>query len=209
MARNLDPKCKQCRRVGEKLFLKGEKCFSPKCPVVRRNYPPGVHGAQAQRRLSEFGQQLLEKQKAKKVYGLLERQFHRYVVMAIRERGNTAESLGRLLELRLDNVVFRLGLASSHDHARQLVSHGFFLVDGQPVNVPSFPARPGSMITLRPGKTEKTVIEERRKTLEQHETPGWLELEAKTLTGTVKTNPPAEEFSQRFDTRKIIEFYSR
>lgn len=209
MGRNLDPKCKQCRRIGEKLFLKGEKCFTPKCPVVRRNYPPGIHGAKGPQRLSEYGEQLAAKQKAKKTFGLLERQFALYVQQALSASGNTAEALGRTLEMRLDNVVLRLGLAVSHDQARQLVTHGFLAVDGQPVNIPSFQLRPGMKVSIRAEKLQKPFIEQRRQALEQFEAPGWLELDRSTLTGTVKDVPPAEDFSQRFDTRKIIEFYSR
>ena len=166
MSKDLDHKCKQCRREGVKLFLKGEKCYGPKCPIVRRNYPPGIHGAKKTRqRLTEYGHQLREKQKAKKIYGILERPFRNYYQKAIKQKGDTNEILGQLLEMRLDNVIYRLGLAKSRKAARQLVSHGFFLVNGKKVNIPSYQVKIKDEITIKPSLVLKAPLVLKAQTL--------------------------------------------
>lgn len=209
MARNLEPACKQCRRVGEKLFLKGEKCLTPKCPVVRRGTPPGMHGQRSSTRLSNYGLQLREKQKAKKMYGLLERQFRTYYQRAIGRTGNTGEELLRLLEQRLDNVVYRLGFAQSRAQARQLVRHGHLTVNGQSVNIPSFQVSPEDLIAIADRSRASRFFQLLHKSLEQRQLPSWLGLDREQLTGTVLALAPAEEIKQSINPQLIVEFYSR
>jgi len=167
MARNLDPKCKQCRREGEKLFLKGERCFTPKCPIVKRNYPPGQHGLKGRPRLSGFGLQLREKQKVKRLYRLLEDQLRHYFESASQKTGNTAELFLQALELRLDNVLFRLGLAQSRDQARQLISHGHVFVNNRSVNLPSYALRIGEQVSIKPKSEGMKLFEPIKKTDEK------------------------------------------
>ena len=178
MARYTGPVCKLCRREGEKLFLKGQRCFSPKCPFERdRGYPPGEHGRMAQfrrRRLSDYSRQLREKQKAKRIYGVLERQFRRYFREAERRSGLTGDNLLTLLESRLDNVVYRLGFADSRPQARQLVQHGHFVVNGRRTNIPSYIIRPQDAIAVREGSRKRTYFKERAKVLEGAGVPDWL-----------------------------------
>ena len=208
MSKDLDHKCKQCRREGVKLFLKGEKCYGPKCPIVRRNYPPGIHGAKKTRqRLTEYGHQLREKQKAKKIYGILERPFRNYCQKAIKQKGDTNEILGQLLEMRLDNVIYRLGLAKSRKAARQLVSHGFFLVNGKKVNIPSYQVKIKDEITIKPSKTKTKAFIDLN--LEKHEVPGWLHFDPKEMKAKIINRPKEEELEKSFNTRLIVEFYSR
>lgn len=209
MARNLAPACKQCRRVGEKLFLKGEKCFTPKCPVVRRAYPPGMHGQNSTTRLSNFGIQLREKQKAKKMYGLMERQFALYYARAIGKAGNTGETILRLLEQRLDNVVYRLGFAKSRSMARQLVRHGHISVNGQRLDIPSYQVQVHDVIEIHPSKQSKKLFADLPKELEQRQVPAWLTLDRKALTATIIDVPPVEELRQSINAQLIVEFYSR
>lgn len=209
MARNLAPACKQCRRVGEKLFLKGEKCFTPKCPVVRRAYPPGMHGQNATARLSNFGRQLREKQKAKKMYGLMERQFALYYARAIGKAGNTGELLLRFLEQRLDNVVYRLGFAKSRAMARQVVRHGHITVNGQRLDIPSYQVQAQDVIGIQPSKQAKKLFTDLPKELTQRQIPTWLALDRKALTATVVEPPPVEELRQTINPQLIVEFYSR
>ncbi len=210
MARNLDPKCKQCRRVGEKLFLKGEKCFTAKCPIVRRNYPPGQHGQQSSGRVSSYGLQLREKQKARRMYRILERQFRGYYEKAIRQRGNTGERFQQFLECRLDNVVFRLGLAKSRDQARQLITHGHLYVNDRLVTIPSFQVRPGMMIKVNPERVKLAYWTELVKTLMQGpDRPAWLTFKADDLSGTVDRLPMGDELATGLSMPQIVEFYSR
>lgn len=209
MSRTAEPKCKKCRREGEKLYLKGEKCLGPKCPVVRRAFPPGQHGPTSRKRLTPFGVQLREKQKAKRLYGLMEKQFSSYFKKASGKSGDTGVFLKQFLELRLDNVVYRLGFARSRRQARQLVGHGMFLVNGKSVNIPSYQVRPGDLVSIKESKASKKVFSEMKDRLAKHEVPGWLSLEAKEAKGKVINRPEAEELDKSFDSKLIIEFYSR
>lgn len=209
MAKNLDPKCKQCRRRGEKLFLKGERCTSPKCAIIKRNYPPGIHGVKGKKFLTNYGQQLSEKQKAKKFYGILEKQFKNYYLKSIKKFGNTAEILLQMLELRLDNVVFRLGFTKSREEARQLVSHGHFMVNNKKVNIPSYQVKLKDVISLKPGKEKLKLYTNLSKKLEKYEVPSWLSLDAKELKGKVLNQPTIVEIKPPFNPTLIVEFYSR
>ncbi len=199
-------KCKMCRREGEKLFLKGEKCYTSKCPVTRRPYAPGMHGNKRRRgRLSVYGTQLREKQKAKRIYGITESQFVRYVEMANRKDGDTGVLLKKALEMRLDNVVYRLGFAPSRFQARQMVSHALFRVNGHKVNIPSYRVRVGDEITV---KDVKQFVKDAER-IKKHEAPGWLSMNPSTLTGKVTNDPQSTDFDTSFNTKHIIEYYSR
>lgn len=201
--------CARCRRAGEKLFLKGDKCFTAKCPVARRGFPPGQHGPTQRVRLTSYGEQLKEKQKAKRVYGLRERQFSNYVAKASKRKGNTAEGLLKFLEKRLDNVAYRLGLAKSRESARQMVSHCHILVDNKRVNIPSFQVEQDQIISIAEKSQSKKLFENLKQTLIKHEVPTWLTLDVEKLSGKVLSEPKVEDIQVNFDPRKIIEFYSR
>ncbi|MEK9151928.1 MAG: 30S ribosomal protein S4 [Patescibacteria group bacterium] len=209
MARKTGPKCRQCRREGEKLYLKGEKCFTGKCPVVKRGTPPGVHGPTSRNRPTPYGIQLREKQKAKNMYGILEQQFRNYFERATKKVGNTGNFLVQILEMRLDNVVYRLGLAKSRSMARQLVSHGLILVNGKKVDIPSYQVRAGEVVALKPSLMASKLMENTGAALEKHETPVWLSLDAKEKTGKVLGVPAGQDLHQGFDAKLIVEFYSR
>ena len=206
MARDLSPKCKQCRREGLKLFLKGERCLTEKCAVERRSYPPGEHG-RGRIKQSEYLLQLREKQKARRYYGLLEKQFHTYYEKAARKSGVTGENLLRMLELRLDNAVTRLGFASSRAQARQLVRHGHFHVNGRRVNIPSFQLKPEDMIAVRTGSDAESVI--RDATDLTASVPGWLQADHEGLTGKVLRWPEREEIDTQVQESLIVELYSK
>lgn len=201
--------CARCRRAGEKLFLKGDRCFTAKCALTRRSFAPGQHGPTQRVRLTSYGEQLKEKQKAKRVYGLRERQFSNYVAKASKRKGNTAEGLLKFLEKRLDNVVYRLGLAKSRESARQIVSHCHILVDNKRVNIPSFQVEPDQVISIAEKSQFKKVFENLKQTLIKHEVPVWLSLNVETLIGKVLAEPKIEGMQFNFDPKKIIEFYSR
>lgn len=212
MARYIGPVCRLCRREGEKLYLKGERCFSPKCAIERRNYPPGQHGRELQfrrSRPSDYGLQLREKQKLRRIYGVLERQFRRYFAIAQRARGMTGALLLILLERRLDNVVYRLGFASSRAQARQLVRHGHFEVNGRKVDIPSYQVKPGDVIRVRDSSREKDYFKEIAERLEGHRPPPWLLLNPQDLSGQVLRLPVREEIDTRVQEHLIVEFYSR
>jgi len=209
MARNLDPKCKQCRREGKKLFLKGEKCLSSKCPLIKRNYPPGLHGIKGKPRLTTYGIQLREKQQAKRMYGLLEKQFKKYYEMAIKKKGETGDNLLRLLELRLDNVVYRLGLVKSRNLARQLISHSHFIVNDKKVNIPSYQVKIGDVIKLKERSLKNPVFEEKVKNLKIEEMPDWLSWDPKNFTVKIVKDPVDDKLRNIINTKIIIEFYSR
>lgn len=200
MARDLRAKHKFCRRFGEKL------CDSPKCPVVKRSYGPGQHGPKGRGRLSEYGRQLLEKQKAKAIYGILEKQFYGYYKKAIQSTGNTAEHLMKLLEMRLDNTVYRLNFAPSRRLARQLVSHRHVLVNGRVVNIPSYQVKPDDTISVKE-KSKKFVQD--YKTAISRPVPTWLTYNEKTSEGRIVSQPALEEQAVPLDAQRIIEFYSR
>ncbi len=213
MARYTGPVCKLCRREGEKLFLKGERCTSPKCPFERgRDYPPGEHGRMARfhrRRPSDYSRQLREKQKARRLYGVLERQFRRYFHEAERKSGLTGENLLILLESRLDNVVYRLGFADSRSQARQLVQHGHFVVNGHRTNVPSRIICPQDTIMVRDGSRKRTYLEERAEQLDEGSVPTWLSLDVKNLTARMVQVPTREDIDMAVDEQLIVEYYSR
>jgi small subunit ribosomal protein S4 len=197
-----------CRREGAKLFLKGDRCFTEKCSVDRRAYPPGQHG-QARPRVSNYGAQLREKQKVKRMYGLMERQFAGTVDRATRMKGRSGENLLQLLERRLDNVVFRLGFATSRAEARQLVRHGHFEVNGRKTSTPSFLVKPGYVITLREGSREIARIVGALETLEGRAIPGWLEMDKASFQGIVKALPSREDITLPIEEQLIVELYSR
>jgi small subunit ribosomal protein S4 len=208
MARNLDAKCRQCRREGEKLFLKGEKCFTDKCAIERRNYPPGVHG-QRNSRLSGYGVQLREKQKVRRIYGLLERQFRKTYHAAESSKGITGESLLQLLESRLDTVTYRMGFGSSRTEARQIVRHNGILVNGKRVNMPSFQCRPGDVIEVATKAKEQLRIKGAAEAAEGRGFPEWLEVDAKALKGKFKARPQRSELPSTINESLIVELYSK
>jgi small subunit ribosomal protein S4 len=208
MARYTGAVCRLCRREGTKLFLKGDRCFSEKCGVERRAYPPGQHG-QGRTRTSDYGLQLREKQKVKRLYGVAEDQFRGTMESASRMRGRAGENLLVLLERRLDNVVFRLGFATSRAEARQLVRHGHFLVNGRRTDVPSFRVKPGMRVTLDTRSREIARITEALEALERRSLPGWLELEKEEFTGVVKAMPTREDITMPIQEQLIVELYSR
>lgn len=208
--KRLTIQCSRCRRAGEKLFLKGEKCFSAKCPLTRRNYPPGMHGGKAQRKETGYGGQLQEKQKAKWVYGLREAQFRNYVAKAVKKKGNTAQNFLQMLERRLDNVIYRLGLAKSRQAARQLVLHSHFLINNQKVNIPSYLVKSNEIITWREKSKKSKLFTDLTQILAKHEPPAWLSFDKQNLTAKVLGLPQEGDLQQmNFDPKKIIEFYSR
>ena len=208
MARNLDAKCRQCRREGEKLFLKGEKCFTDKCAIERRNYPPGMHG-QRSSRLSGYGVQLREKQKVRRIYGLLERQFRKTYHAAEQSKGITGESLLQLLESRLDTVTYRMGFGASRSEARQIVRHNGILVNGKRVNVPSFQCRPGDVIEVASKAKEQLRIKGAAEAAEGRGFPEWLEVDAKALKGKFKARPQRTELPSTINESLVVELYSK
>lgn len=205
------PKCRLCRREGVKLFLKGERCYTKKCAIERENRrkPPGQHGAMAvSKKITEYGKQLREKQKLRRIYRIEERPFRTYVDEAIRRPGVAGENLLQLLEMRLDNVVYRLGLAVSRDQARQMVSHGFFTVNGRKVNIPSYQLRPGDEIAGADGKRDSEPIKSNLAGRGAN-VPEWLTFDATTLTGRVVARPTRDQIDTDVEEQMIIEFYSR
>jgi len=208
MARYTGPSCRLCRREGMKLYLKGDRCYSDKCAVDRRGYAPGQHG-QGRRKLSEYGIQLREKQKAKRIYGVLERQFRKYYEMAEKMKGVTGENLLQLLERRLDNVVYRLGLASSRAEARQLVRHGHFQVNGRKVNIPSYMVDVGDVITVKEKSRSSKRIKELVERAQDRTVPDWLQMDYERLEGKVIELPTKEHIDIPIEEHLIVEFYSR
>ena len=209
MARNLDTKCRQCRREGEKLFLKGEKCFTDKCAIERRAYAPGQHGQKSGARLSDYGKQLREKQKLRRIYGLLERQFRKTYAEASRSKGVTGERLLQLLESRLDNVVHRMGFGGSRSEARQVVRHNAILVNGKRVNIPSYQVKPGDVVEVAGKAKEHLRIKAAAEATASRGQPDWLEVDAKGLKGTFKALPARSELSSTINESLIIELYSK
>jgi small subunit ribosomal protein S4 len=208
MARNLD-KCRHCRREGEKLFLKGEKCFTDKCPVERRAYAPGQHGQKSGARLSDYGKQLREKQKVRHIYGLLERQFRNTYAEASRSKGVTGERLLQILESRLDTVAYRMGFGASRAEARQIVRHNGITVNGKRVNVPSYNVRPGDVIEVAPQAKEQLRIKAAAEAAAARNVPEWMEVDAKALKGTFKALPARADLPQTINEHLIIELYSK
>ncbi len=213
MARYTGPVCKICRREGEKLFLKGARCLSPKCSVERRAYPPGQHGKDAQFRRgrgSDYALQLREKQKARRVYGVLERQFRRYFREALRRPGLTGSNLLAILESRLDNVVYRLGWADSRAQARQMVQHGHVVVNGRRTNIPSYILRPGDTISIREGSRRHTYFKELPAYMDDRPpAPEWLSVDRQALSGTVLRVPERRDIDLPLQEQLIVEYYSR
>ena len=209
MARNTDPKCRQCRREGEKLFLKGEKCFTDKCAVERRSYPPGQHGQRKNQRISEYGTQLREKQKLRRVYGVLEKQFRMAYKAADRKRGITGENLLQTLESRLDNVAYRMGFGASRAEARQVVRHNAIMVNGQRVNIPSYRVRPGDVVEVAEKAKVQLRVKAALEAAEQRGFPEWLEMDTKGMKGTYKAMPQRAELPATINEQLVVELYSK
>ena len=208
MARHTESVCRLCRREGAKLFLKGTRCYTKKCSFERRPTPPGQHGVR-RRKVGDFGLQLREKQKIRRVYGVLERQFRNYFREAQTHQGVTGEWLLRSLELRLDNVVYRMGLASSRAQARQLVGHGHLAVNGRPTNIPSFQVKPGDRIEVRESRRSREPFKLVKETLKSHQAPEWLTVDAATLSGTISASPSRDQMPLDLNEQLVVEFYSR
>ena len=209
MARNLDPKCRQCRREGEKLFLKGEKCFTDKCSVERRAYAPGQHGQKSGQRLSGYGQQLREKQKIRRIYGILERQFRKTFAEAERRKGQTGENLLQLLESRLDAVVYRMGFGASRAESRQIVRHNGVLVNGKRLNIPSYSVRPGEVIQLTEAARSHLRSKGALEAAESRGFPEWIEVNTKEGRGVFKSYPAREDLPPTINEGLVVELYSR
>ncbi len=210
MARYTGPRCRFCRREGIKLFLKGERCYTDACAFERRSYPPGQHGPNQMRvKLSDYGVRLREKQKVKRIYGISEKQMRKYYEMAIEMDGPAGHNLLQLLERRLDNVVYRLGFAQSRSQAREMVNHGFFLVNGRPVDIPSYLVKPRDIIQLKEKYTQNPQIQENLQVRMQRGIPSWLELDIDNFKGLVKSLPSREDITIPIQESYIIEFYSR
>lgn len=208
MARYTGPVCRQCRRETIKLFLKGDRCFTEKCAVERRTYAPGQHG-QARSKVSDYAVQLREKQKVRRIYGILEKQFHGYYLKASRMKGVTGENLLQLLERRLDNVVYRLGLAGSRRESRILVTHGHFLVNGRTVGIPSFLVKPGDEVSLLEKSRGTTRFQALAVAMDRKSLPPWLELDKASMKGKVTSMPGREEIGLPINENLIIELYSK
>ncbi|HSL97040.1 MAG TPA: 30S ribosomal protein S4 [Candidatus Deferrimicrobiaceae bacterium] len=208
MARYTESVCRLCRREGAKLFLKGTRCYTKKCSFERRPTPPGQHGIR-RRKMGDFGIQLREKQKVRRVYGVLERQFRNYFREAETHTGVTGEYLLQSLETRLDNVVFRLGFASSRPQARQLVSHGHFAVNGVATDVASYALKPGDRIEVRESRRARPVFKAIRESLGSHQAPDWLSLDAANLSGTIVTVPRRDQMPLDLSEQLVVEYYSR
>lgn len=213
MSKYLGPVCKLCRREGEKLYLKGERCFTPKCAIERREFAPGQHGragsGRSNDRMSDYARQLRAKQKARRVYGVFERQFRRYYGVAIRRRGLTGLNMLQALESRLDNVVFRLGFAVNRESARVLVTHGHFMVNDVRSDVPSMLLKPGDVVSVRDGSRSDTYFKGLVDEAEQRNSPSWLERDVRKLSGKVLRLPERAEIDGNLNEQLIVEFYSR
>ncbi len=211
MGRNLDPKCKQCRRIGEKLFLKGERCFSSKCAMVKRNYPPGPHGPKGRKRSSDYGLQLTEKQKAKKFYGLNEGQFKLSFNKSKKKDGDLGINFLEYLEMRLDNVIYRAGLAPSRNQARQIVNHGHFTINGKKVNIPSYQVKVAEVIKVRKSSKDNKYFRDLPEKLKSFasEQKSWLSVDPKNLEVKVLHAPKKEDLPLNIKTSMIVEFYSK
>ena len=209
MARNLDAKCRQCRREGEKLFLKGEKCFTDRCAVERRGYAPGQHGQKSGARLSDYGKQLREKQKVRRIYGVLERQFRKVNSQADRRKGITGENLLQLLESRLDTVAYRMGFGASRTEARQVVRHNGVLVNGKRVNIPSYQCRPGDVVEVAEKVKAHLRVKAAAEAAESRGIPEWIEVDSKGLKGTFKALPARTELPSSINEGLVVELYSK
>lgn len=208
MARYIGAKCRLCRREGEKLFLKGEKCYSSKCPIENRAFPPGQHG-QRRTRLSDYALQLREKQKLRRVYGVLEQQFRLYYQQADRRKGATGENLLRILEGRLDNVVYRMGFAASRTEARQLVRHNGIRVNGRKLNIPSYQVRPNDEVAVAEGVRKHLRVQAALDMAQQRGVPGWMDVDAKGMKGVFKVAPERSELPAEINENLVVELYSK
>ncbi len=208
MARYTGPVCRLCRRVGDKLFLKGARCYTPKCAIERRRRPPGPQ-SQRRRRVSDWGIQLQEKQKAREIYGVLERQFRNYFEKARRKRGVTGTQLLQLLERRLDNVVYRLGFADARPQGRQWVLHGHFTVNGRKVNIPSYQVKPGDVVAWSERSSGEEFRQVAVRAVGQRPLPEWLAMDQGTLAATILRDPEEGDMERAIETRLIVEYYSR
>jgi small subunit ribosomal protein S4 len=210
MSRDLNSKCKKCRRAGEKLFLKGDRCSTPKCAIVRKAYPPGIHGKRVTRGLSEYGKQLAMKQKMKRIYGILEKQFRKHFEEIRKKPGVAGDLLVARLEMRLDNAVYRLGWATSRSLARQLVSHGAINVNGKKVNIPSCEVKVGNSISLSSKKAENKYFKNQIQIIKnKKDFPSWIKLDAQKLEGKIVAIPAKGEAVGDIDPKLVVEFYSR
>ena len=208
MARYTDSVCRLCRREGIKLFLKGSRCETAKCAIEKRAYPPGQHG-QGRKKFSEYGSQLREKQKVKRIYGVLEKQFRNYFFAADKKKGITCENLLQKLELRMDNVIYRMGLASSRSTARQLVGHGHFTVNGKKMNIPSYALEQGDTIALNPNKIKKTPVKSAIENIKGKSLPDWLSFDTDSKQGIIQALPTREHVAMPIEEQLIVELYSR
>jgi small subunit ribosomal protein S4 len=209
MARYTGAVCRLCRREGMKLFIKGERCYTDKCAIEKRNVPPGHHGKGRKAKLMGYGLQLREKQKVKRIYGVLESQFRRYFEAADRQRGITGETLLQLLERRLDNVIYRLGLATSRSQARQLVRHGHFQINGRRVNVPSYSVRVGEVVSVKDSSAKTASIQYAIEEVKGRGIPEWLEFNGETLAGRIASLPTREQINLPVQEQLIVELYSK
>lgn len=209
MARNLDPKCRQCRREGEKLFLKSEKCFTGKCAMENRPFAPGQHGQKRRGRLSDYARQLREKQKLRRIYGLLEKQFRSYYKEADRQKGSTGENLLKLLESRLDNVVHRMGFGGSRGEARQLVRHKAITVNGRVVTIPSYQVKPGDVVGVAGDAKEQLRVKAAAGMAQQRGVSDWLDVDASKLEGVFKAYPERTELPSEYQEQLVVELYSK
>jgi small subunit ribosomal protein S4 len=209
MARYTGPACRICRRQGDKLMLKGDKCFTPKCPVEKRHTPPGQHSSSRRKKVSEYSLQLKEKQRARYIYGVLERQFRKHFAEAERLPGLSGENLLQLLEMRLDNVAYRLGFADSRRQARQLVLHGHISVRGRVTDIPSYQVKVGNVISWKEGSTKLVLYQVVVKNIESKTIPSWLSLDRDTMSGRVLAKPSRSDIEATIDERLIVAFYSR
>ncbi len=209
MARYTAPSCRLCRRERQKLFLKGTKCFTEKCPVERRAFPPGQHGQSRRQKISEYGVQLREKQKIRRMYGLMEGQFHNYFAKALKQTGRTGENLVRMLERRLDNVVYRLGFAPSRKTARQLITHGHFLVNGKPVDVPSYLLKAGDAVAVREKSKKIDIMHSSMKRMKDNAMLPWLSLDKAAMVGTFLDVPNRADIPLNADEQLVVELYSK
>jgi len=209
VARYTDAKCRLCRREGEKLFLKGEKCFTDKCSIERREYAPGQHGQKSGMRLSDYGHQLREKQKVRRIYGVLERQFRSYYAAADQHKGVTGDNLLQFLESRLDTVAYRMGFGASRAEARQVVRHNGILVNGKRVNIPSYRVRPGDVVEVATGAKNHLRIKSAAEAAEGRGFPEWVEVDTKALKGTYKAMPVRSELPATINEHLVVELYSK
>ena len=209
MARYTDSSCRLCRREGLKIFLKGDRCYSEKCSFERRGYAPGDHGQMHKKQRSDYGVQLREKQKLKRLYGLLEKQFRGYFEKADQQKGITGTNLLVFLERRMDNMIFRMGLANSRVEARQLISHGHFLINGKPVNIPSYLLKAGDEVSVKEGSRKITRVLEAMETVARRGVPQWLELDKENFKASIKILPVREDLTMPVQEQLVVELYSK